>query len=55
VALEDLDEMIGRRVLVGITYLDASGEVVERDEFAGTVRSVDPDYISIWTVRAPSS
>jgi hypothetical protein len=96
VALEDLNEMIGRRVLVGITYLDAQGEVVDQDEFAGIVQAVDPlvsldrgadelftlppepdafdrgqpgeyklrstgetivdpDYVSTWTVRAPSS
>jgi hypothetical protein len=42
VAIEDLAEMIGHRVLVGITYLDARGDVVEQEQFAGTVRAVDP-------------
>ena len=88
--------MIGRRVLVGITYVDAQGEVVEQVQFMGIVQAVDPlvsvdtgaddpftlppepnafargqpgvytlrspgesivdpDYVSTWTVRAPSS
>ena len=96
VALEDLREMIGQRVLVGITYLNAQGEVVDQDQFAGIVQAVeplvaidrgtdqaftlppepdafergqpgeyklrstgetivDPDYVSTWTVRAPTS
>jgi hypothetical protein len=83
-------------VLVGITYVDATGDVVGRDQFAGIVRAVDPtvsidrgssepftlppdpsafdrgqpgtytlrttgetvvdpEFVTTWTVRAPSS
>jgi hypothetical protein len=42
VALDDLSEMIGRRVLVGITYVDAQGVVVNQDQFAGIVQEVEP-------------
>jgi len=93
--VEDLDELIGRRLLVGITYVDAEGEVVDQLQFAGIVREVDPlvsiergdddpftlppepeayergqpgeyrlratgevvvdpDYVTTWTVRAPT-
>ena len=41
-ALEDLREMIGRRLLVGITYVDADEEVVDQVEYAGIVREVEP-------------
>lgn len=33
---------IGKRVLVGVTFLDAVGELVEQQQFVGTVASVDP-------------
>jgi hypothetical protein len=34
--------MVGKVLLVGIRYLDESGEVVDRLQFAGVVTSVDP-------------
>jgi len=40
--LEDLNEMIGQTVLVGITYVDPDGGVVHQDQFAGVVQQVEP-------------
>ncbi len=88
--------MLGRRILVGITYLDLDGQLVSQVQFAGIVTAVDPlvtidrgihgqftlppdpdaydpgvageyrlretgevvvdpDFITTWTVRPPSS
>jgi hypothetical protein len=95
-AIEDLRDMVGKTLLVGITYLDASDQIVDRVEFAGVVTAVeplvaiewgdddpfelppdaeafdlagpgeyrlrstgeivvDPDYLTSWTVSAPSA
>ncbi len=41
-AIPDLAQMIGKTLLVGITYLDSDGLVTERVQFAGVVIAVDP-------------
>jgi len=41
-AIGRLEDLVGRRLLVGITYLDAADQVVEQVEFCGLVLSVDP-------------
>jgi hypothetical protein len=38
----DLREMIGKKLLVGITYLGVEGNPERSVEFAGVVKSVDP-------------
>jgi len=40
--LEDLEEMIGKRLLVGITYVGKRKRPDELTEFAGIVIEVDP-------------
>ena len=40
--MNDLSTMIGKRLLVGITYLDPSGEIDDQVEFAGVVTAVEP-------------
>jgi hypothetical protein len=42
VTVPDLADMVGKRLLAGITYLDDAGEVVDRLQFAGTVLAVEP-------------
>lgn len=34
------DELVGQTILVGLTYLDADGEVLYRRQYFGTVQSV---------------
>ena len=34
--------LIGQTVLVGITYVDQDGGVVDQDQFAGIVQTVEP-------------
>ncbi len=41
-AIPDLSQMIGKTLLVGITWLDSDGLVTERVQFAGVVIAVDP-------------
>jgi hypothetical protein len=41
-ALRDLTDMVGTRLLAGITYLDDAGNVVHRVEITGTVLSIEP-------------
>jgi hypothetical protein len=41
-AVPDLSAMVGKTLLVGITYLDSSDAVSEEVQFAGVVTSVDP-------------
>ena len=48
-----MDEFVGKRVLVGLTYLDASGEIDERTEFWGEI--VDKDDAAITIRRADNS
>jgi hypothetical protein len=38
----DLTEMVGARLLVGVTYVDGSGDIESRYEFAGQVLAVSP-------------
>jgi hypothetical protein len=38
---EDLETMVGRRILVGITYLNGEGEP-QKFQFAGIVTAIDP-------------
>jgi hypothetical protein len=38
---------IGKHVLVGLTYLDAEGEVEEQEHV------VDPDFVATWTISPP--
>lgn len=40
-----LDDLLGRTLLVGITVLDASGEIMERAEVFGVVVCVDPAVV----------
>lgn len=41
-AVDDLEQMMGSTCLVGITYLDDDGSVVNVRQFVGTVVEVDP-------------
>lgn len=38
----DLGFLLGKRLLVGITYLDADDEVLTQVEYVGVVSAVDP-------------
>jgi hypothetical protein len=42
VAIRKLNDMMGKVLLVGVTYVDADDEVVEQLQVAGRVISVDP-------------
>ena len=90
------DDLIGKRILVGLMYLDAAGAEALRTQFSGTITGgggdeeglavrrddtgeiftlppdlepappgeyrlhstgevvVDPDYLAIWAIRAPT-
>jgi hypothetical protein len=37
------EDLIGKRVLVGITFVSADDEVLDQQQFAGTVASADPE------------
>lgn len=41
----DLAELVGKRLLFGVTYLDSDGELLERFQACGTVTSADPDDV----------
>jgi hypothetical protein len=41
-AVEDLGDMVGKRLLVGVTFVDASGRTVDGLELVGTVAAVAP-------------
>lgn len=43
----ELSELVGRRLLFGVRYVDADGEVVDRDQGCGTVLAAGPDTVSI--------
>jgi hypothetical protein len=45
----DLTDMIGKRLLVGITYLDGVGEVADHLQFVGTVQAVAPLVAIDWS------
>ena len=40
--VRDLTEMVGAVLLVGVTYVDGSGDTESRVEFAGRVLAVSP-------------
>jgi hypothetical protein len=40
--VQDLTEMVGALLLVGVTYVDGSGDIESRIEFAGRVLAVSP-------------
>ena len=42
VPADGLEALLGKRLLVGISYVKANGEVDEEVQFVGTVTSVDP-------------
>jgi hypothetical protein len=42
VGLADLAQMLGKTLLVGITYLDSDERVTKQVQFAGTVIAVEP-------------
>jgi hypothetical protein len=42
VGLADLSQMLGKTLLVGITYLDSEQRVTRKVQFAGTVVEVEP-------------
>ncbi len=42
VAIADLSELMGKSLLVGITYLGDEDEVLSQLQFAGVVTAVDP-------------
>ncbi len=52
-AITDLRQMIGKTVLVGITYLDSVEEIVDQVQFAGVVTSVDPLIAIEWGDAEP--
>jgi hypothetical protein len=37
-----MSELIGKRLLVGITYVDADGAVTDQVQFVGVVIGIDP-------------
>jgi hypothetical protein len=39
--------LVGKSVLIGLTYLDANGEVEEQIQFFGHITSVDPSIVTI--------
>lgn len=41
-AVEDLRAMVGKQLLVGVTYVNAEDEVVNQLQFAGIVLDVEP-------------
>ncbi len=53
-AVVDLADMIGKKLLVGVTYLGADDLPQHSIEFAGIVTAVGPHFITTWTVKAPS-
>lgn len=48
--LQDLSEMVGGVLLVGITYVDESGDIESTVEFAGRVLAVTP-LVSVDVLR----
>lgn len=45
--LEKAKEMINKRVVIGLTYLDQSGEVIDSEQMYGKVTSVNPDSVKV--------
>jgi hypothetical protein len=45
--LEKAKEMINKRVVIGITYLDPGGEAIDSTQMYGKVISVNPDSVKV--------
>jgi len=45
--LEKAKEIINKRVLIGITYLDQSGEMIDSEQMYGKVLSVHADSVKV--------
>jgi len=45
--LEKAKEIIGKRVLIGISYFDHSGEAIDSEQMYGKVMSVHPDSVKV--------
>jgi len=45
--LESASHLIGKHVLVGLTFLSADGEIEEQDQFHGTVVTCDDTIVAI--------
>lgn len=45
--VSDAPDLVGRRVLVGVTWFDAGGEVVEQVERVGVVEATDGQVVDI--------
>ena len=41
------DALVGKHILVGVTILSASGELLERSEYHGIIQSASPSGIDI--------
>lgn len=39
-----LEELIGKTCVVGVSYFDATGELLKQTQFAGTVQRVDAEH-----------
>jgi hypothetical protein len=46
-SISDLDELIGKTVLVAITRVDHTGELLSQDQFHGVVVSLDEELVHI--------
>ena len=45
--ISDLRELLGKSVLVGITYVNDNDEVIDQVEFHGRVESLDDDSVHV--------
>lgn len=45
--LEKAKEMINKRVVIGITYLDHTGELIDSEQMHGKIISVNPDSVKV--------
>lgn len=45
--VDDLGELVGRRVLFSVRYVDADGEQVSRYQACGTVTAADPEEVVV--------
>jgi alkyl hydroperoxide reductase subunit AhpF len=47
-----MSELVGKRLVVGLTYLDDDGEVIERVQFHGVIVEIADDNETLWVRRA---
>jgi hypothetical protein len=46
-AISDLRDLLGKSVLVGITYLDDNDQVISQYQFHGRIESLDDDMVHV--------